>query len=329
MDDFASLDIKYVLIEPKPSTILFALKIVGLLMQHRFDLVHSHGFTAGICAALPARLSHTVHLITLHDVLNANQFFGIKNKLKKRGMGIILSMIDVVHSVSHDAKSNLLEHFPGFAHQKEKLVVIPNGIEVERFIGAAPRDLKGELGLDRDIFLVGFLGRFMPQKGFCYLVDAIEKLHQCPSSLSKKCLVLTFGEGGFFREEKQAAKARGLEKYFRFMPFTSNVASTIKGLDIIIMPSLWEACPLQPMEALVCGTPIIGTNCIGLREVLRDTPAKVIPTANADALAQALFQEMQTGSIEPFISFREEAIKRFDVKKQATSLQALYKKIMV
>ena len=40
------------------------------LLTARFDLIHSHGFTAGILAAIPARLSGTTHIITTHDVLS-------------------------------------------------------------------------------------------------------------------------------------------------------------------------------------------------------------------------------------------------------------------
>ena len=40
-----------------------------------------------------------------------------------------------------------------------------------------------------------------------------------------------------------------------FLPFVTNIASTLKGLDVVVMPSLWEACPLLAMETLVAGIP--------------------------------------------------------------------------
>src|SRR5690606_26743623 len=104
--------------------------------------------------------------------------------------------------------------------QKEgRCVVIPNGIEVQRFREALRRDMRRELIIGSDVFLIGFFGRFMSQKGFRYLVDAIEILCK-DAEVKKKPLVLTFGEGAFIREEKLAIKDRRLEEYFRFMPFT-------------------------------------------------------------------------------------------------------------
>jgi glycosyltransferase involved in cell wall biosynthesis len=323
IEDLAGLDVRFIPIEEKPTPTRFYKEVVSALMRERYDLVHSHGFTSGMGAALPAFLRRTPHLMTSHDILNVEQFLGLKGWFKRLGMAWLFSLIDLVHSVSHDAHENLLEFFPSLARKNGKCVVIPNGIEVERFIEAERRDLRGELGLGDNIFLIGFLGRFMSQKGFRYLVDAIGIL-RANDNLPKKPLVLTFGDGGFIREEKQAIKDRGLEEYFSFMPFTPNVAGNIKGLDVVTMPSIWEACGLLAMETLACGVPLIGSDCIGLREVLKGTPAIVVEKADADSLAQALVQEMGNCSKESFLNFSETALKIFDVRKTSQSLENIY-----
>jgi glycosyltransferase involved in cell wall biosynthesis len=163
----------------------------------------------------------------------------------------------------------------------------------------------------------------MSPKGFRYLVDAIEFI-QTAGDLPKRPMVLTFCEGGFIREEKQAIQKRGLESFFRFMPFTSSVASTIKGLDVVAMPSISEACGLLAMETLICGVPLIGTNCIGLREVLKGTPAIVVEKADASDLAKALIREMKTSSKETFANFMGEAASIFDVSNTSKSLEQIY-----
>ena len=84
------------------------------------------------------------------------------------------------------------------------MIAIPNGIEVEPFLHAEERDLRGELGLPPETFLIGFLGRFMSQKGFRYLVDALEQVKE-HNLLKEPLLSLTFGQpdDGFIREEKK------------------------------------------------------------------------------------------------------------------------------
>lgn len=321
--DLSALNIRFVPIENNPSYFSFALSVTRELFNGRYDLVHSHGFTSGICSAFSAVLSHTTHLMTSHDVINENQFIGVKGILKKMLMGRSLDLIDMIHSVSHDAENNLLLYFPRLACRKGKSIVILNGIEIERFKSTSQRNLRVELGLEENIFLIGFFGRFMSQKGFRYLVDAIEILKNHPG-LPIKPIVLTFGYGGYVREEMQAIKSRDLERYFYFMPFESNIAGVIKGLDVVVMPSLWEACPLLPMEVLSCGTPLIASDCIGMREVIEGTPTRIVPKAASNALAKAIENDIKISPKELFAKYRFEAMSRFNVKKTFYDIEKIY-----
>jgi glycosyltransferase involved in cell wall biosynthesis len=332
VDDLSAQDMIYVPVQGIPTDgssgfwKMFR-RVSSLVIKEKYDLVHSHGFISGMCAAVPAFFRRTPHLMTSHETLNSKQFAGLKGKVRRWGMEWLFGLVDTVHSVSHDAQANLFEYFPSLARKEGKCVVIPNGIEVERFIEAEPRDLRAELGLGDDVFLIGFMGRFMAPKGFRYLVDAVEIL-RTEKNLPLRPLVLTFGDGGFIRDEKQAIKEKGMEDSFRFMPFTSNVAGTIKGVDVVTMPSLWEACGLLAMETLVCGTPLIGSKCIGLREVLQETPAIVVNAKDGNMLAAAIDKEIRSYTKKKFISFVDEAAKRFDVRKQSLELVALYEQII-
>jgi len=205
---------------------------------------------------------------------------------------------------------------------KGKVVVIPNGVEVERFLGSDRRDLRTEYGLAQDTFLIGFLGRYMAQKGFRFLIDAIAQLKS--EILPRQPMVLCFNiDDGFIREEKESVRRKGLSDSVLFLPFVANVSATLKGLDVIVMPSLWEACPLLAMEALVAGIPLIGTDCLGLREVLNDTPATKIPTRDSLALSKALIKEMNNPSTTKAREYSREAAVRFDVRKRAAEIEQL------
>lgn len=320
--DLEGLDFDILKISEFPTTSELIFATAKLLMSGRYDLVHSHGFTSGICAAIPSFIFRTPHILTSHDVLSNAQFKGFSGRIKKIGMGVALSLVTTIHSVSHDAQKNLLEFFPKLAEKRCKCVVILNGIESERFINAMPRNLRGELGVREDVFLIGFLGRFMAQKGFVYLIDAIEQI-KASGSMCKKPLIVTFGDGAFIREEKAAITARGLDDYFRFLPFTPNVASVIKGLDLVVMPSLWEACPLLPMEVLACGTPLLAFDCIGLREVAANTPTHLVPTKDLKAFINGIKLFMENDMRKPFTDFVPLAIERYDVTSTVTELQSL------
>lgn len=296
--------------------------VFSLVKDKQYDLIHSQGLTSGICSAPASHIFRVPHLMTAHDVFVPQQFKGVLGLCKRLFLSLTVPFINNIHCVSNDVKANYLKYLPTLKFCPNKLKVILNGIEVERFLYAKPKNLRKELNLDADTFLIGFLGRFMSQKGFIYLMEAMVLLKEM-TNLPKRPVIISFGEGGFIREEKERARNMGVDDSIIFMPFVSNVASVLKGLDVVVMPSLWEACPLQPMEAMVAGVPIIGTNCLGLREVLRDTPATILPVRDSKAISQKIVAEILHSSRERFEEFVPKAVTRFDVRERAQEIEKL------
>ena len=78
--------------------------------------------------------------------------------------------------------------------------------------------------------------------------------------------------------------------------------------------------PLLPMEAMVAGVPVVGTNCIGLGEILVDSPSAVVSPRDAAALAGALEHEANSSSRAAAEGFVPRAVERFDVANQVSKL---------
>lgn len=296
-------------------------QVAKTILTGSYDIIHSHGLSAGLYCSLPAKLKRIPHMMTCHDVFTENQFIGINGLVKKMVISCLLSFIDKIHYVSHDARDNMFEYIPIMKIFGNKNFVALNGINVEQFLNATPRNFCEELNLPDNTFIVGFMGRFMAQKGFNYLVDAIENLVKRFNI--RNIRIICFGWGGYIREEQENIHKKSLDDYFIFLPFTANVASSLKGFDVLAVPSLWESCGLIAMEAMVAGIPIIGSNCIGLREVLNHNhySVRLIPAKDSITLAEALIAEMNNSNKSNAIIFKNEALKLFDVKNQSYVLQ--------
>ncbi len=136
--------------------------------------------------------------------------------------------------------------------------------------------------------------------------------------------VLVAGDFGFAREYQHTVRSRGLSEQFDFLGFLPDVAGLLRRVDAQVMPSLWEAAGLAAMEAFVSGCPLIATRCIGLREIIADTPALVAdPAAPAD-LAEAVrrFLRDPQGARDAARQFAPLAAARYDVAKTAAALRA-------
>lgn len=309
----------------KPNWFSFQKSIFRALSSRRYAIIHSHGLTSAMFTASAVHLRRLRHVITLHDVFNENLFVGIKGIIRRTVVGQTLASAYAIHTISRDVQTNLIQYFPRL--DKSKLTFIPNGIPVTQFGSGSTRDLRRELGLFETDFLIGFLGRFMAPKGFRYLVDAIKSL-TTDGSPPRRPIVIAVGSGGYIREEKLRIEQLGLQDYFRFLPFLDDVTSTLRGLDVVAVPSLSEACPLLPMEAMVCGVPIIATNCIGLREVVEGTPATIVPPADPKALANALnLHIVDTVQLTDAKRFAKTAAARFDVRNSAAKLSQFYETV--
>ena len=293
------------------------------LKSSNFDLLHSHGLKTGLLCEIARMGRRTPHILTVHDVFLDSTFPGPKGAIKKLVLEQALRRVTAVHAVGEDCAMNFASHVSTVP--KSRVHAISNGVDTRRFAEASPIDVRHELGLSADTRLVGFFGRFLAQKGFRIRVNAIGRILR--EGFDHPIVVLTFGWGGYIREDYQYVEEQGLKDYFLQQPHTDEAERWIKGLDVVAMPSRWEACPLLPMEVLAAGVPIIGTDCLGLREVLSGTPATVVSTGDEQALAHALRKELERPRRGEFESYSPTAVERFAVSESARRLRSLYSQV--
>jgi glycosyltransferase involved in cell wall biosynthesis len=296
-----------------------------LLRTRQFDLIHSHGVTAGVNVALANVRRGVPHVMTMHDVFRPSHAARALGRSKLWVAGRLLSRCDAIIAVGEDVRQNLLEYLPRLCQSKCRLERIPYGIDTARFGQSAPMEedwLKDKLGLDRDVFLLGFLGRFMEQKGFLPLVDALALLAQRPTA--RPFHLVAVGSGDCERRYRAYMEGLGLVEHVSFLQFVSDISPILRQLDLVAMPSLWEAAPLLAMEALCAGVPVVGTSCIGLRELLHGSPSVMVPPDDPPALAEALAGAIAAPWPEAAQAYAATARQRFSTARSARQLLELF-----
>jgi glycosyltransferase involved in cell wall biosynthesis len=260
------------------------------------------------------------HVVTLHDVFLPRHVARWGSRVQLWLVRHLLAQSDVIISVTNDVQDNLLQYLPGLRHANPRLVTILNGIDVDRFSDTTPTrsTIRDDLGIKPDVVLVGFLGRFMEQKGFLVLVQAIDSLMKRGSV--PRFQLIAVGSGDFRREYQREVEQRGLTSWITFVNAVTDAAPILRQLDLLAMPSLWEAAPLLAMEAMVSGVPVLGSDCIGLREILRNSPSVTVPTGDVAAWANALSEAVRRPWADAARAYAPEAIRRFDVRTSAAQL---------
>lgn len=297
----------------------FVSEVFNELRKNKYDIILSQGFISAVAVYIANLFFRVPHVLTIHGILERKYFEGKFSGLKKLLLNKVLYGVTVLYGVSKDILDHLYEQFPDLNENGPRAVVIPNGIEPAEFeLSPSQVNMRDKLGLDPSIFLFGFFGRFMHQKGFDLVIQAVDSLrHQ---SGVRPFAVVAVGSGDYIRELQHDIREQGLETYFHFLPFQPQVHQLYPQVNAIVMPSRWEACPLLPMEALCMGTPLIASDCIGLRETVSGTPTMIFPAENLEMLLDVMRNSMINDNHEEFRQFIPQAKERYNVVNSTQKL---------
>lgn len=167
----------------------------------------------------------------------------------------------------------------------EHIQVVPNVLDLNRVDRLASAR---SAGFEPGRFHIVSMGRLHAQKGYLYLLEAIDTLvHE-----RGRCEILwhLFGKGPFEAEFRDAVAARKLEAHVRLEGFEPNPFPFMREAQLFCMPSLNEGLPNVLIEAAACRVPILAADCpSGPREILDGgRVGHLVPPADAPALADAI-----------------------------------------
>ena len=135
----------------------------------------------------------------------------------------------------------------------EQLVVIPNGIDIDKLASAPAADLQ-DLGKPPAGHVTVCVARLDRQKGLDQLIQVAPKfLARFPQNT-----LLLVGDGPLRRQLTDQVAAHGLDKSVRFAGFRSDVPEILKACSLFVLPSHYEGMPQALMEAMASGLPVVG-----------------------------------------------------------------------
>jgi glycosyltransferase involved in cell wall biosynthesis len=234
------------------------------LSTGRYDLVHAHSifFHESLVAAVVCRLKKLPLVTTAH--LGAPDELGGKVALAtsvfEKTIGrIILRRSDAVIAVSQAVGDHVLQ---GMRH-RERLHVIPNGVDLARFRPALQDEAGASGGGPVRILVVG---RLIFNKGPQFVLEA------APQVLARfpDARFVFAGDGPMEDELRQEASKRGIAANVDFLGHRDDIPELLASASMAVRPSLSEGLPLVALEAMAAGLPVIATDVGGTREVVTD-----------------------------------------------------------
>jgi len=166
----------------------------------------------------------------------------------------------------------------------EKLVAIPNAVDVSRF-DLERGAFRSELGLAEGIPLIASAGRLERQKGTTILLDSTAAvLRDCPEAR----LVLV-GDGPDKASLKAQAEKLGIEGSTHFLGWRPDIPQVLVDADMFVLASRWEGMPNVVLEAMAARRPVVATAVGGIPElVVPSETGLLVEPGDATGLSEAM-----------------------------------------
>lgn len=142
-----------------------------------------------------------------------------------------------------------------YSRRSTSATILPNGIDCTKFgyHSTLRQEVRRELQIAGDTFVVGHVGRFAAQKNHALLLDVFKQFQaEVPGSL-----LLLAGDGPLREEMERRAQAMGLAERIRFLGVRSDIERLLQAFDVFVFPSLHEGLPVTIIEAQGSGLPCV------------------------------------------------------------------------
>ncbi|MFN2628678.1 MAG: glycogen synthase [Gaiellaceae bacterium] len=268
---------------------------VDLAMAADLDgaqLVHSHTWYANLAGHL-AKLVHgvphvaTTHSLEPHRPWKADQLGGgyAVSSLVER---TALEGADAVIAVSSAMRDDVLEVYP--AIEAERVHVILNGIDTEKYRPDGGTDVLERYGVDPARPSVVFVGRITHQKGIEHLLEAADRFDRSAQLVLAAGAADTVELGRLItrRVEELQAERDGVF-WIQQMLEQREVIQLLSHASVFACPSVYEPLGIVNLEAMACGAAVVASAVGGIPEVVVDRETGLlVPPGDPGALAAAV-----------------------------------------
>jgi glycosyltransferase involved in cell wall biosynthesis len=174
------------------------------------------------------------------------------------------------------------ENFPA-----DKVHVIHNGVDTERFTPGDRNQVRSELNLPADAKVIAILAALRPEKNHeFFLRTAAKILNQEP-----KAQFLVIGDGALRNSLEQQARELGIDQVTHFLGSRPDVNRVMSAVDVLALTSHNEASPVSILEALSCSVPAVAANVGSVSEtVIENVTGKLFPTGDESAYVAAILE---------------------------------------
>jgi len=244
-------------------------KLKKIIEKEKFEIIHCHtpmGSVVTRLASMKARKNGTRVIYTAHGFhffkgaskVNWLIFYPIEKLLSR--------YTDVLITINQEDYDLAKEKF----HAKQTELVYGVGVDSNKFNFEMPEEekekLRKQVGVGSKDFVMICIGELNDNKNQIMQIEAVRELVKNNKNI--KLLLAGDGDKKEFLQEK--IKEYGLQDNVKLLGYRKDIPRLLKIANLALSTSKREGLPVNVIEALTVGIPVIGTNCRGTRDLIKE-----------------------------------------------------------
>ncbi len=309
----------YVIPTTKPFNPFVIKKICTIISEENIQLIHAHGTRATSNSFYAAEKMNIPILYTVHAWSYHPSLPSVAYKARQHVEKFLTKRVTRTICVSHVNQNEGKELF-----KLQNSSVIVNGVDTKKFNYLAEfSDIRKELGIPENLYLVGYIVRMTEQKDPMTLLKAIKEVVSSENNIG----FLLVGDGELRPEMELFIKENSLENNLFFEKFRQDIPRVLSSIDLYLLPSLWEGLPIGLLEAMAMQKKVIASDAEANRElIVHGENGLIFPRRNVSALATAIIEMYQTPekAHDMAVSARKLVYQKYNVNTMVQKIEQLY-----
>lgn len=207
-----------------------------------------------------------------------------------------------------------------YTFKNKKFTVIYNAIDINKFLfkQKVRKEFRKELNIE-DKFVIGNIGRLHKQKNQSFLIDVFNEIQKKKDS----AVLLIIGKGPLKNELEEKVKNLGISSKVFFLENRKDIERIYQGMDVFVLPSLFEGLGIVAIEAQTSGLPVIASTGVAKEANITDNIRNIDLNEPIDAWVEAICKAKVKNrrSIENIVRK-----SKFNIKNNTKFLQEFYLK---
>ncbi|MGE5237358.1 MAG: glycosyltransferase [Chloroflexota bacterium] len=294
------------------------MELYRVMKERGIHVLRTHKYRSNFYGRVAAFLARVpVVIASEHNIYQDKEL-----RVTRRVVNKVLSLVcDKIVAVSEAIREDIVRYD---RVAPSKVIIVRNGVDVAKFKAEGSyRDIRKEFGIDRNDFLIGFVGRLVSNKSLPNLVRAFSALR----AKAWPVTLLIVGEGSMMEELKSMARQDRVTDSVIFTGIRRDIPDILSALDVFVLPSVNEGLPNALLEAMAMGKAVVASEVAGVPEVVEPGVTGVlVPMEDHSALEKALSRLFEDRGLAACLgrAAREAVEKEYSINATAARWHTLY-----